>query len=440
MKSDFSAFVNPNKKIKKEYEVEQTDAFDSFLATLSEQLGNLKKINQDIFEENLIYNQPEKISVKTNTSIDTNKYLNFLEELETIQKTTSSLPEENKDITNISSQINEELKKFKSQLGRMALEGGGGTNAVQYANGGYMDGDLLVSGDITALGRVMQDGNDLSGTITEIKTLISSNSAIWQAGGGGGGSDVSGLSGNWESTYTTVKDNSGSWAYDGSDLKSLSGNWESTYTTFRDTSSSWVGLGEMKYAVDIPGDNVNTVFTYVHGLGTSDFVANVIDKDTNTIVLVAISADNTNITVEFAEPFTNTYRLVAIGAGQPAASLGTVIADSAKWNSTNTTVRDNSASWGFNLLKINTAGSYTQSDSYTHFVYDDDTAGSGINVELLPVANHTGVKTHKKIGNTNSVTLTPPAGVLIDGAPVYVLGSQYQSVQIYTDGTNYLIQ
>ena len=259
MKSDFSAFVNPNKKIKEEYEAEQTDAFDSFLATLSEQLGNLKKINQDIFEENLIYSQPEKLHTKNNTSIDTNKYLNFLEELETIQKTTSSLPEENKDISNISSQINEELKKFKSQLGRMALEGGGGTNAVQYANGGYMDGDLLVSGDITALGRVMQDGNDLSGTITEIKTLISSNSAIWQAGGGGGGSDVSGLSGNWESTYTTVKDNSGSWAYDGSDLKSLSGNWESTYTTFRDTSSSWVGLGEMKYAVDIPGDNVNTV-------------------------------------------------------------------------------------------------------------------------------------------------------------------------------------
>jgi hypothetical protein len=424
MKSDFSAFVNPNKKVKKEYEVKQTDAFDSFLATLSEQLGNLKKINQDIFEENLIYSQPEKLHTKTNTSVDTKKYLNFLEELETIQKTTNSLPEENKDITNISSQINEELKKFKLQLGRMALEGGGGTNAVQYANGGYMDGDLLVSGDITALGRVMQDGNDLSGTINEIKTLISSNSAIWESGSSG--SDVSGLTGNWESTYTTVKDNSGS--------------WESTYTTFRDTSSSWVGLGEMKYAVDILGDNVNTVFTYVHGLGTSDFVANVIDKDTNTIVLVAISADNTNITVEFAEPFTNTYRLVAIGAGQPAASLGTVIADSAKWNSTNTTVRNNSASWGFNLTKINTAGSYTQSDSYTHFVYDDDTAESGINVELLPVANHTGVKTHKKIGSTGSVTLTPPVGVLIDGAPVYILSSKYQSVQIYTDGTNYLIQ
>jgi hypothetical protein len=80
MKSDFSAFVNPNKKVKKEYEVKQTDAFDSFLATLSEQLGNLKKINQDIFEENLIYSQPEKLHTKTNTSVDTKKYLNFLED------------------------------------------------------------------------------------------------------------------------------------------------------------------------------------------------------------------------------------------------------------------------------------------------------------------------------------------------------------------------
>jgi len=444
MKSDFASFVDPYRQTSSDEETSKNDAFDSFLLTLSEQLGNLKKINNDIYEENYVYdnvkNKNEVVVPKVN--YDTKNYLSFLEELESIQQTTSKLPEENKDISNISSQINDELKKFKLQLGRMALEGGGGTNAVQYANGGYMNGDLLVSGDITALGRVLQDGNDLSTEITNLKTFISSNSAIWGTGGtgGGGGSDVSGLSGNRESTYSTVKENSGTWGYDGSDLKALSGNWESTYTTFRDTSSSWVGLGEMKFAIDIVGNNIDTIFTYPHGLGTSDLVANVYDTSTNTIVLVAISADNTNISVDFADPFTNTYRLVAIGAGQPAVSLGTVVADSAKWNSTNTTVRDFSSSWGFNLTKISVAGNYTQTDEYSHFVYDDDAAGSGINVELLPVVNHTGVKTHKKIGITGTVTLNPPAGVLIDGAPVYVLNTQYQSVQLYTDGTDYLIQ
>jgi len=384
MKSDFSAFVNPNKKVKKEYEVEQTDAFDSFLATLSEQLGNLKKINQDIFEENLIYSQPEKLHTKTNTSVDTKKYLNFLEELETIQKTTSSLPEENKDITNISSQINEELKKFKLQLGRMALEGGGGTNAVQYANGGYMDGDLLVSGDITALGRVMQDGNDLSADISNLKTFIQTNSSDWDSSGD----------------------------------------------------------DQMKFAADIIGDGVTTDFTFSHSLGTPDLVANVIDKETNAIVLATIIIDDTDITVEFLEPFLKTYRLVVIGSGQPAVSLGTIVSDSQKWNNSSNAVINLSSSWNtgiFNLIKV-TESEFIESNEYSHFLYDDDLVGSSINVTLLPVASHTGVKFHKKIGDTGSVTLTPPAGVTIDGESYFSINTKNQTVGLFTDGINYFIQ
>jgi hypothetical protein len=384
MKSDFSAFVNPNKKIKKEYEVEQTDAFDSFLATLSEQLGNLKKINQDIFEENLIYSQPEKLHTKTNTSVDTKKYLNFLEELETIQKTTNSLPEENKDITNISSQINEELKKFKLQLGRMALEGGGGTNAVQYANGGYMDGDLLVSGDITALGRVMQDGNDLSADISNLKTFIQTNSSDWDSSGD----------------------------------------------------------DQMKFAADIIGDGVTTDFTFSHSLGTPDLVANVIDKETNAIVLATIIIDDTDITVEFLEPFLKTYRLVVIGSGQPAVSLGTIVSDSEKWNNSSNAVIGLSSSWNtgiFNLIKV-TESEFIESNEYSHFLYDDDLVGSSINVTLLPVGSHTGVKFHKKIGDTGSVTLTPPAGVTIDGESYFSINTKNQTVGLFTDGINYFIQ
>lgn len=326
------------------------DAFDSFLLTLSEQLGNLKKINQEIVEENIIQDIPEN---------KTKKYLSFLEEFESIQKTTS-LPSENKDITNISSQINEELSKFKTQLSRIALEGGGGTNAVQYARGGFMDGDLVVSGNITALGSVFQDSNDLGNDISSLRSFIQSNSASWGTGGG--------------------------------------------------------GTGDVKYATDIIGNGVDTVFTFSHGLGTSDLIVNIIDKDTDKIVMSTVRVDDTTIMVDFSEPFLNTYRLVVLGAGQIGAPAG------------------------FNLTKITTPGNYIQSNNYTHFVYDDDIAGSGINATLLPVANHTGVKTHKKIGSTGTVTLNPPAGMLIDGAPIYVLNSQYQSVQIYTDGTNYFIQ
>jgi hypothetical protein len=335
--------------LNKEMNKNSDDAFDSFLLTLSEQLGNLKKINQDIIEENVIHDD---------TETKTKKYLSFLEEFEAIQKTTE-LPSHNVDISNISTQINEELSKFKKQLGRMALEGGGGTNAVQYANGGYMNGDLVVSGNITALGGVFQDSDNLGNDISSLRSFIQSNSASWSGGG---------------------------------------------------------GVGDVKYVTDIVGNNVDTIFTFSHGLGTSDLIVSIIDTDTDKIVMATVRVDSTNIIVDFSEPFSNTYRLVALGAGQVGAPSG------------------------FNLTKITTPGNYTQINSYTHFVYDDDTAGSGINVQLLAIANHTGVKTHKKIGTTGTVTLNPPAGVLIDGAPVFVLNAQYQSVQLYTDGTNYLIQ
>jgi hypothetical protein len=330
-------------------------AFDSFLLTLSEQLGNLKKINHDILEDSAIHNEVDK---------KTKRYISFLEEFENIQKTASVLPEIN-NTQNISQQINEELSKFKTQLSRMALEGGGGTNAVQYANGGFMDGDLVVSGNITALGSVYQDSNDLGYDIASLRTFIQTNSASWGSGGSSG------------------------------------------------------NIAE--YATDIIGNGIDTVFQFAHGLSTADLIVNIIDKDTDKVIFALVRIDDTNITVDFAEPFSNTYRLIAIGTNESIAPLGV-------------------ASSGFNLTKITSPGNYIQDDMYTHFLYDDDAAGSGINVELLPVADHTGVKVHKKIGTTGTVTLTPPAGVLIDGAPVVVLNTQYQSVQLYTDGINYYIQ
>jgi hypothetical protein len=323
-------------------------AFDSFLLTLSEQLGNLKKINQDILEDSAIHNEADK---------KTKRYISFLEEFENIQKTASVLPEIN-NTQNISQQINEELSKFKTQLSRMALEGGGGTNAVQYANGGFMDGDLVVSGNITALGGVYQDSNDLGYDIASLRTFVQTNSA------------------------------------------------------------SWISA---EYTTDIVGNGIDTIFQFAHGLSTADLIVNIIDKDTDKIINALVRIDETNITIDFATPFSKTYRLIAIGTNESAAPLGV-------------------ASKGFNLTKITSPGNYIQDDMYTHFLYDDDAAGSGINVELLPVANHTGVKVHKKIGTTGTVTLTPPAGVLIDGAPVVVLNTQYQSVQLYTDGINYYIQ
>jgi hypothetical protein len=110
---------------------------------------------------------------------------------------------------------------------------------------------------------------DVSGNIQDTRTTVQSNSANWNLGGSS--SDVSQLSANWESTYTTVQSNSSTWNYDGTDIKALtagwvggneaytnlisnsaaylsgvdlsflnvSGNWDSTYTTVQSNSANW---------------------------------------------------------------------------------------------------------------------------------------------------------------------------------------------------------
>ena len=121
---------------------------------------------------------------------------------EAVLKVTTNQPiTESKDLDPADrKQLQESLKieldsRFTAEMAsikRMVeLTGGGGTNAVQYKNGGTMEGNLNVTGDILSGGVNLYD--------------------IFGTGSGGGGSDVSGLSGNWQSTYETVAALSSSW-------------------------------------------------------------------------------------------------------------------------------------------------------------------------------------------------------------------------------------
>jgi hypothetical protein len=92
--------------------------------------------------------------------------------------------------------------------------------------------------------------SDYNNTLSVYST-VQSNSATWT--GGGGGSDVSGLSASWQNTYTsfsvqsannasvysTVNANSATaWNYQGTDVKSLTANWQNTYTNFSTQSAN----------------------------------------------------------------------------------------------------------------------------------------------------------------------------------------------------------
>jgi hypothetical protein len=91
-------------------------------------------------------------------------------------------------------------------------------------------------------------------------------------------------------------------------------------------------------------------------------------------------------------------------------------------------------------LQTVTGASYTQESQYTHFLYDDDTAGAEITVTLLDPADHKLLSQHKKIGNTANIVISTPSGVTIDGQSSYTLDIQNEAIGVYTDGSNYFIQ
>ena len=120
----------------------------------------------------------------------------------------------------------------------------------------------------------------------------------------------------------------------------------------------------------------------------------------------------------------------------------------------------------FNIALV-TGVTHTQLNTDSHNLYDDTLLGGGdggsgsgsgsgsggegssgpcIVVDLLPTNQHVGVTHHKKIGDSCDVLLLPPSGVSLDGIESdglvsgYSLTSQYESISIFTDGTDYFIQ
>jgi hypothetical protein len=110
----------------------------------------------------------------------------------------------------INSKIDNEVTRLRRYI---AVYSGGGSVAMQFADGGTMNGNLNVNGNLTVFG------------------TISASEYLGISTGGSSGSDVSGLSANWQNTYTTVLANSGAWGAVSDPVKTtLTGN--GTLSTF----------------------------------------------------------------------------------------------------------------------------------------------------------------------------------------------------------------
>ena len=276
-------------------------------------------------------------------------------------------------------------------------------------------GTLSVSGNLSATGRVYQNGNDLQSEIESIsaisistKTTVQSNSASWNYQG----SDIKALTGGWvggNSAYTTVQANSASWAIDsttdtgvraltagwiggnaaytnlvynsaaylsGYDLSflSVSGNWNSAYTTVNANSASWAIDSTTDTGVRSLTSNWQNTFTTVQDNSANwDYQGS--DIKALTGGWVGGNAAYTNLVANSAAYLSG----VAIDLS--------FLSVSGNWNSVYSTVNSNSASWDYQGSDIKALTGNWQ-EAYTNLVTNSAAYLSSVDLSFLSVSTN----------------------------------------------------
>ena len=108
-----------------------------------------------------------------------NSYVDIIDQLDkatqpTVAPETSDSPTIDQKVLDY---INEQVAKLRVQIGH-AMEAGGGTIAVQYANGGTMNGDLVVNGSINTTGQYLSAGQDIDALLTQTLSFDNTNNNL----------------------------------------------------------------------------------------------------------------------------------------------------------------------------------------------------------------------------------------------------------------------
>ena len=131
----------------------------------------------------------------------------------------------------ISNRFTQELANVRRLI---EMSSGGGSVAVQFANGGTMNGNLNVVGDISTTG-VIYNNNFNSNNWNNTYTSVSNTSANWD----NTYTSVSNTSANWDNVYTSVSNTSANWNNTYTSVSNTSANWNNTYTSVSNTSANW---------------------------------------------------------------------------------------------------------------------------------------------------------------------------------------------------------
>jgi hypothetical protein len=283
-------------------ENETNEPFDDFLLKLGEKLqANIGKLNE---KDELLEPESDNGEELTDFIVPNN----YVGEMQKSDKLINKKIINEKDNINtiISEQIQEEIGKVKTQISRMAIEGGGGSVAVQYANGGTMNGDLNVTG------KYLSGGIDLS-------TLI----------GSGGGVSLTGYTDRLVSGSEVFKLNS-------------DGTFDFPNNIITPQDETILTLESTKLL-----DNYhNRLSLTPYGFFASDHNENSITIDSTENTILIDSQDTYhwkfNSVGEMEGPFGTLSVNGNISASEVVYASG---GNSNIWNNLNTTVVNNSASW-----------------------------------------------------------------------------------------------
>ena len=211
-------------------------------------------------------------------------------------------------------------------------------------------------------------------------TNLISNSAAYLSG-----ADLSFLSvsGNWNSTYSTVQSNSANWNYQGTDIKALTGNWNNTSNIVQSNSSQWASNVDTNVRA-LTSNWENTYTTFKNA--SSTFLTSETDSQTlsfnDTLKTLSISNGNT----------------ISLSSLVDSTSIDTSVrALTSNWQSTYTTVSSNSATWNYQGtdIKALTSGWVGGNSAYTNLISNSAAYLSSVDLSFLSVS-----------GNWNSVYTT----------------------------------
>ena len=185
----------------------------------------------------------------------------------------------------ISNRFTQELANVRRLI---EMSSGGGSVAVQFANGGTMRGNLNVIGDISTTG-VIYNNNYNSDNWNDTYTSVSNTSANWD----NTYTSVKASSANWDNVYTSVSNTSANWDNVYTSVSNTSANWDNTYTSVSNTSANW---NDTYTSVSNTSANWDNTYTSVSNTSANWDNAYDISTDYQTASSTFATIDYTNAT------------------------------------------------------------------------------------------------------------------------------------------------